>query len=180
VAAPAAAIAPAPRPGSGAWLEIGGVAEHAWRKDRDSEFWPAGITGRLTMERDDLGITLGGAVATWSNFDQVAMVQRIPIDVAARRRFRASWIAATFELGPAFVFQRSVSTTNPAMEETGLALEIDLRAAVRLERWLTDSSGVYVAISATYAPDPAPVVVVPPAMPALWLGASVGLAARLF
>jgi len=156
-------------------LEAGGLAEYGWR--HGTARWASSSPARLAIGRDNLSIVIGSALVSWSVFEQTVLVQRIPIDLAGRLRYRLGPVAAAVDLGPSVVVQR---TRGIDKHHRSVRLEADLRLSARLELWVRPSYGVFTAVTGTYVPRPASAFLSDaspeyPGMPTRWLAGSAGL-----
>ena len=165
---------PSMRSHIGVRVESGILAERG--TFMDTRLSPLGGTVRMTIERDGLGLVIGGALVQWSSVDSSVFAQRIPIDLSVQLRHRIRWFAGALELGPSLVFQRGRDGSDRAVH-----LEADLRASGRVELWFQRGLGVFAAVTGTYIPNPAPLVRsrVEYPMPSWWLGASTGLVIQI-
>ena len=165
-------------------LEVAGLVDAAPRSGTNS-LWSGGAALRLFVGARHVGGLLGiaGLSPTTMGLGMAsARLTRVPIDVGVRGQLRRGRLGLSLEGGAVMTIQitEGVDVT-PSLRET--RLELGVRAAAKVEYWVTRRIAPFVAIHGEYVPLPYDLVL--PAVgtvgmtPRFWVGAMLGLALRL-
>jgi hypothetical protein len=175
---------PVPRPPE-RWrgqVELGALGAAAPRSGGSP--FVAGGELRLVVTTPTWGLSLGAALPTQATFEATSVrvrQGRYPVDIGIRRFWTRAWLGGGMDVGALAAICRLGQTERPDTTQT--FVEIGVRAAATVTANLT-RFGLYIRAFSEFIPVTRQIAIEPQGIigrtSSIWVGATVGLAARFY